>query len=106
MSAFDGGLRRVVRIQTRRVTHRREDSGLGGGKLRGGFSEVELRRAFGAERIATEVRRVEIPLEDLRAPELRRDLRGEDAFTQRASEGGRLVEEEEVGDESLREGIV
>ena len=54
--------------------------------MRGRFAKIQLRRVFRAERIATEMRRVEIPLEDLRAPEMRRDLRGKDSFAQRAAE--------------------
>ena len=50
---------------------------------------------FGAEGVAAEVRGVEVPLEDLRAPELGGDLRGKDAFTQGAPEGRAVVEEQE-----------
>ena len=70
----------------------------------GGFAEVELGGGFGTEGVASEVRGVEVPLEDLCAPELGGDLRGKDAFTQGALEGGRFVEEQEFEDETLCEG--
>ena len=94
LSAFECGLRRVVWVETRRVADAREDGGFGCGELRGGFAEVELCGGFGAEGVASEVRGVEVPLEDLGAPELGGDLRGKDAFTQGALEGGRFVEEQ------------
>ena len=90
-AAFEGGLRRVVWIQTRRVADGGEDGGLGGGELRGGFSEIELRGGFGAEGMATKIGRVEVPLEDLRASEVGGDLGGKDAFTQGALERRRSL---------------
>ncbi len=103
-AAFEGGLRRVVWIQTRRVADGGENGGLSGGKLRGGFSKIKLGGGFSAEGMATKIRGVEIPLEDLRASELRGDLRSKDAFTQGALQGRRFVEEQQVEDETLREG--
>jgi hypothetical protein len=60
-----------------------------------------LRGGFSAEGVTTEVRRVEIPFEDLRAAIFRCDLCGEDSFTKRALNGGRLIEEEKVKDKTL-----
>ena len=103
-AAFEGGLRGVVWIQTRRVADGREDGGLGGAELRGGFSKVKLRGGFSAEGMATKIGGVEVPLEDLRASEVGGDLRGKDTFTQGALQRRCFVEEQQVEDEALREG--
>ena len=96
----------VVWIEAGRVGDAREDGGFGGGQLCGGFAEVELRGGFGAEGVASEVRGVEVPLEDLGAPELGGDLRGKDAFTQGALQPRFFVEEQQVENETLCEGGV
>lgn len=101
--ALNGDLRRIQRVERGRFAHRRQDRGLGEGELVGGFAEVQLRGGFDPVGADPEVGAVEMPLDDLRAPELRGDLCGENTLADGAAEAGRFVVEQEVGDEFLRE---
>src|ERR1051325_5923271 len=96
VSAFKGSLSCIVWIQARRVTDCGKNSGFCGCQLRRRFAEIKLGGSVHAVGIATKVCRVEIPLQDLRAPILSCDLRRKDSFSQSAAEGWMLIEEQKI----------